>query len=178
MRAEVLAFTLDRTSMWLIYVAVAVDLTAGGLMIGAGTAVSMNLAIALAAGQVLADVPEGYATVANFRDKGVPRRRRILLSASFILVGAALISYAERGRGREGGGTRLRRRYVRRRGGRGHAGGGARGARGHPRSVLAFVGGLALFTLVSAGLETAQGSGSGTQDRNGTQREQDLPQAR
>ena len=85
----------DRTSMWMIYVAVAVDLTSDGLMLGSGAAVSSSLAIALAAGQVLADVPEGYASIANFRDKEVPRRKRILLSASFILfcVGAALLAY-------------------------------------------------------------------------------------
>ncbi|MDJ0390300.1 hypothetical protein QMO56_19495 [Roseomonas sp. E05] len=64
----------ERTDMWMIYVAVAVD---------------------LAAGQVVADLPEGYATVANFRDKEVPRRKRMLLSTSFFLyvVGAALLAY-------------------------------------------------------------------------------------
>src|SRR3546814_9337244 len=64
-----------RTSMWMIYVAVAVDLTSDGLMIGSGSAVSSNLELVLAACQVLADLPEGYATAANFRNKGMPRLR-------------------------------------------------------------------------------------------------------
>jgi ZIP family zinc transporter len=81
--------------MWMIYATVAVDLTSDGFMLGSGSAVSSSLAIVLAAGQVLADVPEGYATVANFRDKNVPRGRRMLLAASFFLyvVGAATLSY-------------------------------------------------------------------------------------
>lgn len=81
-----------RSRMWMIYAAVAVDLTSDGLMLGAGSAVSSNLGVVLAAGQVLADVPEGYATVANFRDKGVPRLRRMLFASSFFIyvIGAAL----------------------------------------------------------------------------------------
>lgn len=84
-----------RTGMWMIYVAVAVDLTSDGLMLGTGSAVSSSLGIVLAAGQVLADFPEGYAAVANMRANDVPRKRRILLSASFFLyvIVAALLSY-------------------------------------------------------------------------------------
>src|SRR5690606_345383 len=73
----------DRSRMWMVYVAVAVDLTSDGLMIGTGAAVSSSPVFVLAAGQVLADVPEGYATVANFRDKGVARRKRLLFAGSF-----------------------------------------------------------------------------------------------
>lgn len=73
----------SRTGMWMIYVAVSIDLFSDGLMIGAGSAVAVTVAITLAAGQVLADVPEGFATVADMKDKGVPRRKRLLLSASF-----------------------------------------------------------------------------------------------
>ena len=69
--------------MWMIYIAVAVDLTTDGLMIGSASALSFGLAMTLAAGQVLADVPEGYAAMANFRKKGLTMRRRILLSLSF-----------------------------------------------------------------------------------------------
>lgn len=81
-----------RSRMWMIYAAVAVDLTSDGLMLGAGSAVSSSLGLVLAAGQVLADVPEGYATVANFRNKGVPRFRRMLFAASFFVyvIGAAV----------------------------------------------------------------------------------------
>ena len=80
---------------WMVYVAVATDLIGDGLLIGAGLAVSGQLALALALGQVLADVPEGFAVIANFRDKGVKRARRLLISASFIMpvVGAAMLAY-------------------------------------------------------------------------------------
>jgi ZIP family zinc transporter len=81
--------------MWMVYIAVSIDLASDGLMIGTGSAVSSTMALALALGQVLADIPEGYATIANMKDKGVPRARRILLSASFAIpvVGMASIAY-------------------------------------------------------------------------------------
>jgi len=51
--------------------------------------------IILAAGQVLADVPEGFATIATMKDKGIPRSKRILLSASFAIpvLSAAVFAY-------------------------------------------------------------------------------------
>ena len=80
---------------WMIYVAVVTDLVGDGLLIGAGSAVSDAMALVLALGQTLADVPEGFAVIANFRDKGVGRGRRLLLSASFVVpvVGAAVLAY-------------------------------------------------------------------------------------
>lgn len=44
---------------------------------------------------MLADIPEGFAVIANFRDKGTGRAERLLLSASFVLpvLGAASLSY-------------------------------------------------------------------------------------
>ena len=83
------------STMWMIYVAVAVDLTGDGLMIGSGSAVATSLAIVLAAGQVLADFPEGYSVVANLREKKVSRGRRIAVSFSFPVycLGAALIAW-------------------------------------------------------------------------------------
>lgn len=149
----------ERSRMWMIYAAVAVDLTSDGLMIGAGSAVSPSLALVLATGQVLADVPEGYATVANFRDKNVPRGERILFSASFFIyvVGAAFVSYFLL---RNAPNTFKMAALV-------FVAGlltvaavedmlkEAHDAREDTRwSVLAFIGGFALFTLVSAGLET------------------------
>src|SRR5690625_2902848 len=73
------------TTMWMLYAAVAMDLFSDGLMIGAGSAVSSGIALILALGQVLADVPEGFATIANFKDKNIPRGRRFWLAASFVL---------------------------------------------------------------------------------------------
>lgn len=151
-----------RSRMWMIYAAVAVDLTSDGLMIGTGAAVSSSLALILAAGQVLADVPEGYATVANFRDKGVPRPKRLLFTASFFLyvVGSAMASY-----------------YLLRNAPEQMKMAGLVFVAGlltvaavedmleeaheacadSRRSVLAFIGGFTLFTLVSAGLGAVVG---------------------
>ncbi len=87
---------------WMIYLAVATDLFSDGLMLGSGSAVSSSLAILLAVGQVTADVPEGFAAMANFRDSGMSRRKRLLLSASFfvpVLVAAAAAFLLLRGQG-------------------------------------------------------------------------------
>lgn len=83
------------TGAWMVYVAVAADLMGDGMLIGAGLAVSGSLALLLALGQVLADIPEGFSVLANFRDKGVKRNRRLLLSASFVIpvVGTGLLAY-------------------------------------------------------------------------------------
>lgn len=150
----------ERRRMWMIYVAVAVDLVSDGMMIGAGAAVSFSLALVLAVGQVLGDLPEGYAVVANFRDKGLARRARLGLSASFILVvvsaacgsylllreapeywkaaalafvaGLLLVAAVE---------DMLEEAHA--------ANADSR------RSVLAFVGGFALFVLLSSGMRQA-----------------------
>ena len=87
--------------MWLIYLAVATDLFGDGLLIGSGASVSASLGIALALGQTLADVPEGFAAILTFRDSGVPRRRRLLLSLSFfipVIAGAVLSFFVLRNR--------------------------------------------------------------------------------
>jgi len=80
---------------WMVYIAVATDLVGDGLLIGAGSAVSSRVAILLAVGQVLADVAEGFAVIANFRDRGLKRSVRLLLSGSFVVpvIGAALLAY-------------------------------------------------------------------------------------
>lgn len=84
-----------RTGMWMVYIAVAIDLASDGLLLGAGSAVSLSLALVLASGQVLADVPEGYASIATFRSNGVPRGRRLWLSASFVTfcTAGAMVAY-------------------------------------------------------------------------------------
>jgi ZIP family zinc transporter len=78
---------------WAIFFGVAVDLFSDGVMIGTGSTISFSLALLLALAQVPADVPEGFATIATFKRQGVPRARRLLLSASFtipILLGATI----------------------------------------------------------------------------------------
>jgi ZIP family zinc transporter len=84
-----------RGRMWMIYLAVAADLFGDGLLIGAGSAVSAGLGLVLAIGQVLADLPEGFAAMSTLRSNDVPRSRRLLLSASFLLpvLVAAVLSF-------------------------------------------------------------------------------------
>ncbi len=141
---------------WMVYVAVATDLLGDGLLIGAGSAVSSQLALALALGQVLADIPEGFSVIANFRSKGVKRGKRLLLSASFavpVLGAAALAYFLLRGRSEAIKMTALvfvaglytlaavedmlREAHDT--------------AKDSRASALAFLGGFALFLVVSAG---------------------------
>jgi ZIP family zinc transporter len=78
---------------WVIFFGVSVDLFSDGIMVGTGSTVAVGLGLLLALGQVPSDIPEGFATVANFRRRGVPRSRRLLLSAAFaapIFLGATL----------------------------------------------------------------------------------------
>lgn len=85
----------ERTGMWMIYIAVAIDLASDGLVPGAGSAVSLSLALVLASGQILADVPEGYAAIATFRSNDVPRGKRLWLSGSFVTfcIAGAMLAY-------------------------------------------------------------------------------------
>lgn len=150
------------SSMWMIYVAVAIDLSGDGLMIGTGSAVATSLAIVLAAGQTLADFPEGYSVVANLREKELPRGRRIAVALSFPLycLGMALIAWFLL-RDAPDAAKYVALSFV--------AGlltvaavedmlEEAHEATADSRtSTLAFVGGFALFALVSAGLESALG---------------------
>ncbi|MFA0832823.1 MAG: ZIP family metal transporter [Methanobacterium formicicum] len=80
------------TAAWAIFVGTTIDSFTDGLMIGTGALVSLNLGLLLAVGVVSADLPEGFATVAALKDKGIERKTRILLlvSASVpVLIGAA-----------------------------------------------------------------------------------------
>jgi ZIP family zinc transporter len=89
---------------WAIFFGVAVDLFSDGVMIGAGSTVTFSLGLLLAMGQVPADVPEGFATIASFRRRGVPRRARLLLCAAFaipILFGATIGFWVVRGQSDE-----------------------------------------------------------------------------
>jgi zinc transporter, ZIP family len=70
---------------WVIFFGVAIDLFSDGVMIGAGSTLSFGLGLLLALGQVPADIPEGFATIATFKGRGVPRTTRLLLAASFAL---------------------------------------------------------------------------------------------
>lgn len=85
---------------WVIFFGVSVDLFSDGVLIGTGSTVSVGLGLLLVLGQVPADLPEGYATMANFRNAGTPRRARLLLSAAFavpIFLGATIGYWGMRG---------------------------------------------------------------------------------
>jgi zinc transporter, ZIP family len=87
-------------SPWGIFFGVAVDLFSDGVMIGAGSTITFALGLLLALGQAPADVPEGFATIAAFKRQGVARRTRLLLAASFfgaIFLGATVGFWAVRG---------------------------------------------------------------------------------
>lgn len=81
--------------MWMIFLAVATDLFGDGLLIGAGTAVSASLGVTLAIGQIMANVPEGFASIATFRANDVGRSTRLWLTAGFLLpaLAAALVGF-------------------------------------------------------------------------------------
>ena len=70
---------------WMINAGVAVDLISDGVMIGTSASISGKLALLLALGQVAADIPEGFATIATFRKEGMGRAARLALTASFAL---------------------------------------------------------------------------------------------
>lgn len=83
----------DTTSAWVIYFGVAADLFSDGVLIGTSATLSSGLAFLLALGQMPADFPEGFASMTSFQNQGVPRRRRLILAAGFIVpifVGASL----------------------------------------------------------------------------------------
>ena len=88
------------SAAWAIYFGVAVDLFSDGIMIGTGSSLSLGLGLLLALGQVPADVPEGFATIATFKNRDFKRKARLLLSASFaipIFLGTAIGYFAVRG---------------------------------------------------------------------------------
>ena len=80
---------------WMIFLAVATDLFGDGLLIGAGTAVSASLGVTLAVGQIMANIPEGFASIATFRANDVGRSTRLWLTAGFLVpvLGAALLGF-------------------------------------------------------------------------------------
>lgn len=78
---------------WMIYSAVAVDLLADGILIGSGSAIGTSLGLVLALGQVIADAPEGFATIGALRKTELSRTKRLALAAAFLapaLLGAAV----------------------------------------------------------------------------------------
>src|SRR5690606_12671199 len=59
---------------WLVQLAILTDITIDGLMTGAGAGIAAGLGLLLALSQVVANIPGGFASAANFRHKGFSRR--------------------------------------------------------------------------------------------------------
>jgi len=64
-----------------IFFGVAVDLFSDGIMVGTGATISISLGLLLALGQLPANMPEGFATIAAFKRQHLSRRRRMWLAA-------------------------------------------------------------------------------------------------
>ena len=82
-----------------IYTGVSLDLFSDGVMIGTATLIDPRLGLLLALGQVPADIPEGFASLASLRRAGVARATRLKMGAAFaipVFVGAALGYFALR----------------------------------------------------------------------------------
>jgi len=81
---------------WMVYAAIGADLFSDGMMTGAGGAVALNLGFLLAAAQLVANIPGGFAATANLRQYNVQRKRRIIISAAMftpVLI-SALFGFA------------------------------------------------------------------------------------
>ena len=66
--------TDQSTAAWAIFFGVAIDSFTDGLMIGAGSLINIQLGLFVALGVVSADIPEGFATIAAFKEKGIKKR--------------------------------------------------------------------------------------------------------
>ncbi|HMQ05587.1 MAG TPA: ZIP family metal transporter [Pyrinomonadaceae bacterium] len=89
----------DSAGAWAIFFGVAVDLFSDGVIIGTASTIDFKMGLLLALAQVPADIPEGFATIANFKAQGVARGRRLLLGGLFtvpILVGTTVGYWAVR----------------------------------------------------------------------------------
>lgn len=76
-----------------IFAGVSLDLFSDGVMIGTGSVINPALGLLLAAGQVPADIPEGFAATATLKRAGFAPRIRMLMATSFavpVLLGAAI----------------------------------------------------------------------------------------
>ncbi|MGE0135837.1 MAG: ZIP family metal transporter [Dehalococcoidia bacterium] len=80
---------------WSIFGAVSLDLFSDGVMIGTGTLIDPTLGLLLALGQAPADLPEGFAAIAAFKEADGSRMRRLILTAAFgvPIVAGATIGY-------------------------------------------------------------------------------------
>lgn len=69
------------TGAWMVYAAIMADLVSDGLIVGAGSAASLELGVFLAGAQLIANMPGGFAASSNLRRRHVTRRMRLLAGA-------------------------------------------------------------------------------------------------
>ncbi|MCT7981268.1 ZIP family metal transporter [Laspinema olomoucense] len=81
------------SSAWVISVGVGIDLFSDGLMVGTSSTIAFSLAVMVALGHVLANIPTGMAAISSFKQGKTSALFRQILSASFIfppVIGATL----------------------------------------------------------------------------------------
>jgi ZIP family zinc transporter len=82
-----------QSSAWVIFLAVGVDLFSDGLMVGTSSTIAFSLALMVAIGHILANIPTGIAAISSFKQIKTSALFRQMLSASFIfppVIGATL----------------------------------------------------------------------------------------
>lgn len=92
----------EGSGKWQVYATTGADLFSDGLMTGVTFTVSSGLGLLLAVSQVVANMPGGFATGANFRHRNLPRKWRLLAAAAYVvppLLGAAVGFLLLRGAG-------------------------------------------------------------------------------
>lgn len=83
-----------------IFLSIAIDLFGDGLMIGTSLTIAPHLGVTIAAGRVVAHIPEGFVTNAEFKSQGISRKQRFLLLTAFMIpvwFGATLGYWGLRG---------------------------------------------------------------------------------
>ncbi len=81
------------TSPWPIFAGLSIDLAGDGIRIGAGATISPGLALLLTPGQRSGNIPGAFTSTFTFRQMGVRRPVRILLTLSSLataIVGATI----------------------------------------------------------------------------------------
>lgn len=68
-----------------IFLSIAIDLFGDGLMIGTSLTISPHLGVVLTSARVVAHIPEGFVTNAAFKSQQMPRPKRFLLLAAFLI---------------------------------------------------------------------------------------------
>ena len=92
---------VDHNSVsWVIFLSIVIDLFGDGLMIGTSLTIAPHLGVMLTSGRVVAHIPEGFVTNAEFKSQNMPRTQRFWLLAAFLIpvwLGATLGYWGLRG---------------------------------------------------------------------------------